>query len=306
MEAVDVGAGRLRVGRPVGAQAEVAVADREQRAGQPAVVVTEAGLDQPPGVDREALAVDRDRRCSRRVTRASPRGRRRRCRRRPRRAPRGCRRGRRRSRARSCRRARRRRPRSRPRRRLPRAGATSRRSAACRNIAGSGLPARCCSTSVLPSTTATKRSSMPAARNTVRAFFDDDTIALGTPARSSTVHHRQRSRVGLDPLAGEHGVEHLVLAIAQRADRVVARRIGRVAPRQLDAAGRRGTSARRRSAAGRRRSQVVGWSNPHGANSSAHARSWISAVGVITPSRSNSTAPNDAQSTIPLVLTSAS
>ena len=60
VEAVDVGARRFRVGRPVGAQPEIAVADREQGAGQAAVVVTEAGLHQPPGVDREALAVDRD------------------------------------------------------------------------------------------------------------------------------------------------------------------------------------------------------------------------------------------------------
>ena len=67
-----------------------------------------------------------------------------------------------------------------------------------------------------------------------------------TTRRSRSERRRGRARpspsaipgYGSIPCAGEHGVEHLVLAVSQRADRVVARRIGRVAPRQLDAAGR--------------------------------------------------------------------
>src|SRR5450432_832602 len=73
VEAVDIGARRFRVGRPVGAEPEIAVANREQGAGQPTVVVTEAGLHQPPGVDREPPAVDCDRAALARHGSVSPR-----------------------------------------------------------------------------------------------------------------------------------------------------------------------------------------------------------------------------------------
>src|SRR3954452_25309596 len=61
MEAVDVGARRLRIGRPVAAHPQVAVRRGEQGARQPAVIVPQFGLHQPPGVDGKSLAVDGDR-----------------------------------------------------------------------------------------------------------------------------------------------------------------------------------------------------------------------------------------------------
>jgi hypothetical protein len=116
------------------------------------------------------------------------------------------------------------------------AGVTPSALAACTNIAGSGLPASSCSSAVRPSTTVTNRPRMPAASSTVRAFFDDDTIADGTPAASSMSSRAIASGYGGDAVAFEHGVERVVLPVAHRADRVVPGRVVGGARRQVDPA----------------------------------------------------------------------
>ena len=188
-----------------------------------AVVVTEAGLDQPPGVDREPLAIDRDRAAlachAQRLLEVVD-------------DDVGTRRDQRFPVATAVdadhqRRSRRRGPAATP----EMASSTTTASAGvdAEALGGVdehrrvGLPGEVLARrATTPSTTAAKRSAMPAARSTVPAFFDDDTMALGT-RRVEHVHHPQRSRIGRDPSPGEHGVEHLVLAVAQCTDRVVAR-----------------------------------------------------------------------------------
>ena len=255
VEAVDVRAGRLRVGRPVGAQPEVAVADREQRPAQPAVVVTEAASRPAarcrPGSDRDrsrssvqlplhasvssrssttmsapasterfavAAAIDAD---HEREVAGVPGGD---------------------ARDRVLdddRLARRRR------RGTGRRGGTSPDRAFRRDAV---RPTCCRRRRLAKRSLDARRRAAPCGRSSTTTRSRSV-----SPSASSMVHHRQRSRIRLDPLPGEHGVEHLVLAIAQRTDRVVARRVGRVAPRRARRRVTRGTSARRRIAVGRRR-----------------------------------------------------
>ena len=83
----------------------------------------------------------------------------------------------------------------------------------------------------MPSTTTSKRALRPAASRTGRAFFDDDTIAAGTPSCSSRSRVAATPGVRRDALAVEDLVEQRVLAVAEgahgvgrRADRRAVRR----------------------------------------------------------------------------------
>ncbi len=123
----------------------------------------------------------------------------------------------------------------------------------------------------------------------------------GPPARRAGLERPGERR---DTVARQHLPEREVLAVAEPADRLGPGTVRRVAPGQLDPA--RGEQRRDSLVAGLavdvrevvllgvRRDVVAGRGTA--VNISAQACMWTSAVGVITPSRSNSTASTASQS----------
>ena len=77
---------------------------------------------------------------------------------------------------------------------------------------------------------------MPAALSTAGALRELDTIASFDAAIDQCLHELDRAGVGLDALGLEDLLEHDVLAVAETSDRLVGRRVGRLALGQLDAA----------------------------------------------------------------------